>query len=566
MAGLAAAWELSSGDWRERLDSITVYQRGWRLGGKGASSRGPHGRIEEHGLHLLLGCYDATFRVLRRGLRRARPAGHRSGLPLPDLAGRAASRRRTSASPSTTGGAGRSFVTRFSGNAALPGEPGAEDRRSPRWTSPRAGCGCSPTSTAAWPRAAAGRVFLSTSPTPAPAPSDLGTLLRAPASPPWPALLEALERGVAAGRRRPPRDPASRPWPRAARLARRAARRRVGRPRAAADLAAGRPGGHQPARAWRPTGCWTARGSTASTTSTTATGSPGTAPPARRSTPPIVRGMHDLTFAYEGGDRARPRFAAGLGLQLSGRMLFDFKGAIFWRMQAGMGEVVFAPLYEALRRRGVEFRFFSRLTSLGLAGRTLGGVDHPRPAGRPGPRPRAGTSRWSGSAGCPAGPTVRWPTSSRPTRATDLESHGAPARTPGRSSSSPARTSTSRCWPSRVGMVPHVAGELLHAAPAWRDMVDGVGTVATRSAQLWLDACESELGWTGGPGVTLTRLRRHLRHLGLDGRTCCRARSGPPPGAPRPASPTSAARWPTSTRRPGQDVVRAPCGASSTTR
>ncbi|HLS46340.1 MAG TPA: FAD-dependent oxidoreductase, partial [Ornithinicoccus sp.] len=65
MAGLTTAWELSSGSWTERFDSITVYQRGWRLGGKGASGRGDHGRIEEHGLHVLLGYYDATFRVLR---------------------------------------------------------------------------------------------------------------------------------------------------------------------------------------------------------------------------------------------------------------------------------------------------------------------------------------------------------------------------------------------------------------------------------------------------------------------------------------------------------------------
>src|SRR5690606_8906998 len=65
MAGLTAAWELSSGSRRARLDSIPVSQRGWRLGGKGASGRGDRGRIEEHGLHVLLGYYDATFRVLR---------------------------------------------------------------------------------------------------------------------------------------------------------------------------------------------------------------------------------------------------------------------------------------------------------------------------------------------------------------------------------------------------------------------------------------------------------------------------------------------------------------------
>jgi uncharacterized protein with NAD-binding domain and iron-sulfur cluster len=65
MAGLAAAWRLSEPGWRDDLESITVYQRGWRLGGKGASSRGPNGRIEEHGLHLWLGYYENAFRLLR---------------------------------------------------------------------------------------------------------------------------------------------------------------------------------------------------------------------------------------------------------------------------------------------------------------------------------------------------------------------------------------------------------------------------------------------------------------------------------------------------------------------
>ena len=66
---------------------------------------------------------------------------------------------------------------------------------------------------------------------------------------------------------------------------------------------------------------------------------------------PIVRGMHDLTFAYEDGT-ARGRASRRARCAASGRMLFDFKGALFWRMQAGMGEVVFAPLYEALAAEG----------------------------------------------------------------------------------------------------------------------------------------------------------------------------------------------------------------------
>ena len=64
-AAITAAFELSRPGWRDRFESITVYQVGWRLGGKGASGRGRHGRIEEHGLHLWLGFYENAFRVMQ---------------------------------------------------------------------------------------------------------------------------------------------------------------------------------------------------------------------------------------------------------------------------------------------------------------------------------------------------------------------------------------------------------------------------------------------------------------------------------------------------------------------
>jgi uncharacterized protein with NAD-binding domain and iron-sulfur cluster len=44
---------------------VTVYQQGFRLGGKCATSRGPYDRIEEHGLHMLMGYYERTFAMLR---------------------------------------------------------------------------------------------------------------------------------------------------------------------------------------------------------------------------------------------------------------------------------------------------------------------------------------------------------------------------------------------------------------------------------------------------------------------------------------------------------------------
>ena len=65
MAALATAFELTQrGDLQERFD-ITIYQMGWRLGGKGATGRDCQGRVVEHGLHIWFGCYENAFRMLR---------------------------------------------------------------------------------------------------------------------------------------------------------------------------------------------------------------------------------------------------------------------------------------------------------------------------------------------------------------------------------------------------------------------------------------------------------------------------------------------------------------------
>jgi uncharacterized protein with NAD-binding domain and iron-sulfur cluster len=65
MAGLAAAYELSKTPQLRDAFEITVYQMGWRLGGKGASGRDDWGRIQEHGLHFWFGFYENAFRMLR---------------------------------------------------------------------------------------------------------------------------------------------------------------------------------------------------------------------------------------------------------------------------------------------------------------------------------------------------------------------------------------------------------------------------------------------------------------------------------------------------------------------
>src|SRR6185295_4652883 len=69
----------------------------------------------------------------------------------------------------------------------------------------------------------------------------------------------------------------------------------------------------------------------------------------------------------EGGDPTRPAIAAGTALRGAFRAFFGYRGAFFFRMNAGMGDIVFAPLYLALARRGVRFEFFHKLTNVGLS-------------------------------------------------------------------------------------------------------------------------------------------------------------------------------------------------------
>ena len=62
----------------------------------------------------------------------------------------------------------------------------------------------------------------------------------------------------------------------------------------------------------------------------------------------FITGIYDFVFAYQGGDRTKPRLAAGVALRGALRMFFTYRGAMFWRMRSGMGDAVFAPLYKVM--------------------------------------------------------------------------------------------------------------------------------------------------------------------------------------------------------------------------
>jgi len=75
IGALSTAFELSDFPGWQDLYEITVYQVGWRAGGKTASSRGVNNRIQERGIHILQGWYWNMFRLVRRSYDERRKKG-----------------------------------------------------------------------------------------------------------------------------------------------------------------------------------------------------------------------------------------------------------------------------------------------------------------------------------------------------------------------------------------------------------------------------------------------------------------------------------------------------------
>ena len=184
--------------------------------------------------------------------------------------------------------------------------------------------------------------------------------------------------------------------------------------------------------------------------------------------------------------------SAGVAVFMTSKMFFEYRGAIFWKMTAGMGDIVFAPMYEVLRKRGVEFEFFHRVDTSGL----------PRPDPRrvetvtDGPPGRAAPEHERLRA---AGPRRRPPRFPR-TRPSPISSPGRPGIGTRRSSRTAATGPTPRARVLRDGFDydVRVRDPRGHGAPSPRALScsrivtsgsrwsSNVKTTATQALQLWL--------------------------------------------------------------------------------
>ena len=214
-----------------------------------------------------------------------------------------------------------------------------------------------------------------------------------------------------------------------------------------------------------------------------------------------MRGYYDYFFAYDHGDPAQPRMSAAMGLYHLLRLVCTYKGSLFYKMASGMGDAVFGPFYELCRRNGVRFAFFHEVLEL---------VPDPATQAIASVRVRRQVETKGEYAPlCDVGGLPSWPSEPlldqvRDDQATRLRGGAFDLEDPwsGWDGGVEIELRAGRDFDVVVLGIPvgahrMLCPQLIARVPEWRQMVDALHTIQTSALQLWWTRPTSALGVTG---------------------------------------------------------------------
>jgi uncharacterized protein with NAD-binding domain and iron-sulfur cluster len=222
---------------------------------------------------------------------------------------------------------------------------------------------------------------------------------------------------------------------------------------------------------------------------------------------PVVMITVNICYQSPDGDTSRAaRMAAGAYVDWTLRTC-AYWSCFLWSFAAGSGETVVAPIYEVLVRRGVKFEFFHKVEALRLAGdrKTVAAIEFTVQATLK--DPKRGYQPLIDVKGLPS-----WPCHPHYEQLVegeqlrdahvDLESWWAPW--PNASAPHLKRPRVLRhgadfdqvVFAIALGAVPYLCEELVAESPAWSGMVANIPSVQTQAMQLWMSKGLYELGWS----------------------------------------------------------------------
>ncbi|NYE59688.1 uncharacterized protein with NAD-binding domain and iron-sulfur cluster [Duganella sp. 1224] len=224
-----------------------------------------------------------------------------------------------------------------------------------------------------------------------------------------------------------------------------------------------------------------------------------------------VRGFYDLIFAYEDGNFDKPNAEAGTMLRAMARIGLAYKGGIMFKMQAGMGDTIFTPLYQALLKRGVKFKFFHKVEELVPDGAQIGSIRMTKQVALAGADydplvPVKGLACWPSE---PLYPQIdKAQADLLQARGINLESHWTDWPEVYREAFGqdlPAVTLKRGVdfdqvvFGISIGSLPTLCPQLLAHSPALLATSEQVRTVATQAYQVWLNKDLTQMGWAYQP-------------------------------------------------------------------
>ena len=215
---------------------------------------------------------------------------------------------------------------------------------------------------------------------------------------------------------------------------------------------------------------------------------------------PLALNTVNLSYQYPQGDTTRTALM-GAGCYLNWTLRsFAYMGAFAWLFEAGTGETVIAPLYLVLAKRGVKFEFFHKVESLELSA-DKAAVD----AVNFGIQATLNTPALSYQPLIDVKGLPSWPGNPRfdqlvegaalQAQDIDLESYWTPWQPVAKRRLVAGQDFDTLVFAISIGAIPHLCRDILAHRPEWREMVAKVTTVQTQSMQLWMSRTTPELGW-----------------------------------------------------------------------